>query len=119
MSNPSGPGHETKESHPPTSAFASRSLARVDVPSTFQDPASFRQFSLYQLIYSLGGLVLGFACIIGGIVLFLHGVTGATSWTAKILGAQSTVSDAAPGVVLFIVGLFFVVVTRFNVRVKK
>lgn len=74
---------------------------------------------LYQLIYSLSGLALGLSCVIGGIVLFLHGVTGATSWTAKFIGAESQITDAAPGAVLFIVGLFVVWVTRFRVATTK
>jgi hypothetical protein len=69
----------------------------------------------YKFIYSICGLVLGFVCIIGGIALFLNGVAGATSWTAKFLGASSSINDAAPGSVLFIVGLFIVFVTRFKV----
>jgi hypothetical protein len=89
------------------------------VPYTLRDPGTYKRFSLYQLIYSLCGIVLGLVCIIGGIVLFLHGVTGSTSWTAKIIGAESKISDAAPGAVLFIVGLFVVLVTRFTIKVKK
>jgi FtsH-binding integral membrane protein len=72
--------------------------------------------TLYQLIYSLAGLVLGLASIIGGVVLFLRGVTGSTSWTARTFGLESNLSDAGPGAVLFIVGLFMVFVTRFKVR---
>lgn len=68
----------------------------------------------YRLIYSIGGLFLGLSCIIGGVILFLRGVTGATSWTARFIGASSQVSDAAPGAVLFIVGLFLVWVTRYR-----
>jgi FtsH-binding integral membrane protein len=71
----------------------------------------------YQMVYSLAGLFLGLSCIIGGIILFLHGVTGDVSWTAKFIGAESKVSDAAPGVILFIVGLFVVLVTRFRIKV--
>jgi hypothetical protein len=94
-------------------------MKQVYVPASVIDPGTYKRFSLYQLIYSLAGLVLGLACIVGGIVLFLRGVTGSTSWTAKMIGAESQVSDAAPGVVLFIVGLFIVFVTRFGIKVKK
>jgi hypothetical protein len=91
----------------------------VEIPYNFRDPLTYRLFSQYQLIYSLAGLVLGLVCILGGTVLFLNGVVGSTSWTAKILGAESNISDAAPGTVLFIIGLFVVLVTRFNIKVKK
>jgi hypothetical protein len=79
-------------------------------------PGFYRQSSLYQFIYSVLGLVLGFICIIGGIVLFFGGITGSVSWTAKMLGAESKVSDAAPGAVLFIVGIFMVLITRFKIK---
>ena len=94
-------------------------MPRMEIPYLFRDQSSYQRFSLYQLIYSLSGLVLGLVCVLGGIVLFLNGVVGSTSWTAKMLGAESNVSDAAPGAVLFIVGLFIVFVTRFSIKVKK
>jgi len=75
---------------------------------------SWRNDPRYQLLYSLAGLVLGLACVIGGVVLFLHGATGSTNWTASFIGAKSQISDAGPGAVLFIVGLFVVWVTRFK-----
>ncbi len=78
----------------------------------------WKQATQFQLVYSLAGLVLGLVCIVGGIILFLNGVTGSTSWTAKILGAESNLSDAAPGAVLFVVGLFVVFVTRYAVKAK-
>jgi len=83
-----------------------------------KNPRLVEQLSKHQLVYSVLGLVLGLACIFGGVVLFLHGVTGSTSWTARILGAESQITDAAPGAVLFIVGLFVVFVTRYVVKVR-
>ncbi|HKX83235.1 MAG TPA: hypothetical protein VJL58_03355, partial [Pyrinomonadaceae bacterium] len=58
------------------------------------------------------------SCIVGGVVLGLNGVAGSTSWTAKLLGMESSINDAAPGVVLFIVGLFIVYATKPNVTMK-
>lgn len=83
------------------------------------DPNIQLKLAQMQLIYSVGGLILGFSCIIGGVILFLHGVTGSTSWTASVLGMKSQISDAAPGAILFVVGLFMVWVTRFVVKHKK
>jgi len=71
----------------------------------------------YQFIYSLVGLVMGVASMLIGMVLFLHGVAGHSSWSATILGSGSQLNDAAPGTVLFVIGLFVVVVTRFKVKV--
>ena len=78
--------------------------------------AYHRSIMMFRLVYSLCGLFLGLACIIGGIAMFFGGIAGATKWTATILGASSEISDAAPGAVLFIVGLFIVVATRFSHR---
>ena len=71
-----------------------------------------------EYAYAMLGLILGLAAILGGVTLCLHGVTGNTSWTASFIGAQSTINDAAPGVVLFIVGLFMIWVTRPRVKIK-
>lgn len=71
------------------------------------------------MIYSLAGLVFGAACILGGIGLFLHGVVGSSSWVGSMIGVQSKISDAAPGTVLFVVGLAVVWVTRFAIRVRR
>jgi hypothetical protein len=92
---------------------------RLDLPSTLRDAKTYRLLSLYQFVYSLCGLVFGLACLVGGVLLFLNGVAGSVSWTARILGAESQVSDAAPGAILFVVGLFVVIVTRFTARVQK
>jgi hypothetical protein len=62
------------------------------------------------------GLFLGLVCMIGGIALFLNGVSGSTNWTAKILGNESTITDAAPGAILFTVGLFVIIVTRYKAK---
>jgi hypothetical protein len=95
--------------------------ASIHVPDTFaaKHPSHLERLSKDQLTYSISGLILGGICVVGGIVLFLNGVAGSTSWTAKILSAESNVSDAAPGAVLFIVGLFVVFSTRYVLRVQK
>jgi hypothetical protein len=41
---------------------------------------------------------------------------GHTSWTAKLLGFESTINDAAPGVVLFVGRVFFVWITKPRVK---
>lgn len=94
------------------------SFSTLEVPREMNDPSAHRHLALLHLIYSICGLLLGLACIIGGILLFLHGVTGSTNWTANILGAESTITDAAPGAVLFVVGIFLVLITRYTTRVK-
>ena len=93
---------------------------QLELPKSFAErhPDHVERLSKHQLIYSIAGLILGLVCILGGVALFINGVAGSTSWTAKILGAESQISDAAPGAVLFIVGLFIVLITRYVLKVK-
>jgi hypothetical protein len=91
-------------------------LSQVDSGFAEKQPNTVENLSRHQLIYSVAGLILGLACVIGGVILFLHGVTGSMSWTAEFLGANSKISDAAPGAVLFIVGLFTVFLTRYGFK---
>ena len=95
---------------------------RSEIPKRMpreQQEAFYRQALRYRFIYSMTGLALGFVSMVGGIALFLNGVTGSTSWAAKILGTESRLTDAAPGAVLFLVGLFVVVVTRYKIRLDR
>lgn len=88
------------------------------VNQSFVDPSTDKETQLslakYELIYSIIGQLLGFVSILGGFTLFLNGVAGTTSWSAKVFGAESTITDAAPGGILFIVGLFMVIATRYK-----
>jgi hypothetical protein len=70
----------------------------------------------YKFIYSMTGLFLGLACIVAGVVLGLSGVAGHTAWTASALGLETTMTDATPGVIVFVVGIFLVWMTRFSVK---
>lgn len=91
----------------------------AQIPIDAKERDLWKRVTLFQLIYSVCGLILGFVCILGGVVLFLHGITGSTSWIAKFIGVESNLSDAAPGAVLFIVGLLIVWITRFNLKTRK
>lgn len=79
----------------------------------------WKKVALFQFIYSVFGLVIGLLTTIMGLILSLRGVGGASSWTAKFIGLESNISDAAPGVVLFLVGLSVVFITRFEFKAKK
>ena len=79
----------------------------------------WKKVAAYQFWYSVFGLLVGTAFAAGGITLFIHGVTGSTSWTAKVLGLTSQVSDAAPGSIFGILGFFIIWVTRYTVRASK
>lgn len=94
-------------------------MAALELPADPRERHFWGRLAVLQLIYSLAGLVLGLACIVGGILLFFHGVAGSSSWVGEFIGVQSKLSDAAPGTVLFVVGLAVVWLTRFAVRVKQ
>jgi hypothetical protein len=94
-------------------------VAALELPPNPRERHFWGRLAVLQLIYSLAGLVFGLACIVGGIVLFFHGVAGSSSWVGEFIGVQSKLSDAAPGTVLFVVGLAVVWLTRFTVRVKQ
>jgi hypothetical protein len=94
-------------------------VAALELPPDPRERHFWGRLALLQLIYSLAGLLLGLACIIGGIALFFHGVAGSSSWVGQVIGVQSKLSDAAPGTVLFVVGLAVVWLTRFAVRVRQ
>lgn len=59
-------------------------ISQVDPPSDMKDPKVWADAIRRQSWYSMLGLILGLACMIGGIVLFLHGVVGGTSWTTNL-----------------------------------
>lgn len=71
-----------------------------------------KELADHEYAYGKLGLIVGVLCILGGIVLFLNGVVGNTSWTAKALGGESKISDTAPGGLLFFAGILVVWITR-------
>jgi hypothetical protein len=73
----------------------------------------------FQFIYSLAGLTIGSLCLVLGTFLLYSGVVGSTSWTANILGFASELSDAGPGLVIALIGLFIIFITRFGIKVTK
>ena len=99
--------------------LSASALYSTEMPATLRDRELYRRLAFYQFIYSLCGLILGFVCILGGLFLFFHGVSGNSSWVARIFGSESQISDAAPGSVLFVVGLFVVVITRFSTKLRN
>jgi len=94
-------------------------LVALELPPDPRERHFWSRLATLQLIYSLAGLVLGLACVIGGILLFFHGVVGASSWVGEVIGVKSQLSDAAPGTLLFVVGLAVVFLTRFSARVRQ
>jgi hypothetical protein len=88
----------------------------VQAPAIAFTPRVTSLVMLYGFLYSVAGLLLGLVCALLGVLLFFHGVTGSTGWVVQLPGLKSSLSDAAPGVILFVVGLAVVYLTRFEVR---
>lgn len=91
----------------------------IGPPEGYKDKSFWENASRRHFIYSMFGLLIGLFFVIGGCVLSFNGVAGAVSWTSKFLGMESSINDAAPGVVLFLAGLFVIFVTRYNVVANK
>lgn len=91
----------------------SRRLPGPRSPAKAFTPRVTDKVATLSFIYAMAGLMLGLACALLGVVLF-HGVAGSSGWVVELLGLKSTLSDAAPGVVLFVVGLVVVFVTRYD-----
>lgn len=90
----------------------------IKVPYILGEKEFWKKASLFQFIYSLIGLIIGSACVIAGILFFLHGVGNSTSWTTNIIRVETNISDAVTGVILFIAGLFIVWITKFSINTK-
>jgi hypothetical protein len=88
---------------------------RVEVPPVGEDPDLWRKATFYQFVYSLAGLGLGLVCIVGGFILFIMGISGSINWVVKAEGFSSQLVNAAPGAVLFVVGVLVAWLTRFDV----
>lgn len=90
----------------------------LEIPEDIRSTAIWKRVLLLQLIYSLVGLFLGGACVLGGLFLFVSGIAAGTStFSARLFGSEVGLTDAAPGAILFVVGLLVVVATRFTVRI--
>jgi hypothetical protein len=115
-----GPGADSTDAKPQPAEDAEPGTAKPKTAKP-QDSASaelIRKGIVLEYVYGILGLVLGLAAIIGGVVLGINGVAGSTSWTAKLFSLESQINDAAPGVVLFIVGLFMIIATKPKVRLR-
>ncbi len=87
----------------------------IEVPAEAVDKEFWQRVLLYQFLYSLAGLLSGLLCVLGGILLVVNGFVGQGKWTADFFGV--VISDAAPGVVLFVVGVSMVQLSKFTVRI--
>lgn len=83
-------------------------------------PASaWRAAVRHQFIFSMTGLLSGLGIMGLGATFCYLGVEGKTTWSAHLLGFDSRLVDAAPGVVLIVVGLILIWVTQHRVSVAR
>src|SRR2546430_14322058 len=94
-------------------------LAVLELPPNPRERHFWGRLATLQLIYSPAGLVFGLACIVGGIGLFFHGVSGSSRWDGEFIGVPSQLPEAAPGQVPFVVGPVGLWLTRFAVRLPQ
>src|SRR2546428_8884121 len=71
-------------------------LAVLELPPNPRERHFWGRLATLQLIYSLAGLVFGLACIVGGILLFFHGVAGSSSWVGEFIGVRGKPSGPPP-----------------------
>lgn len=112
---------QSQDSSPSTITESPQAVAPASEPINISTSPGERLLSSAiagEYRYASLGLSLGILAIVGGVVLGLNGVAGSTSWTANLLGLQSKINDAGPGVVLFVVGLFMIHTTRPRVKLR-
>lgn len=97
-------------------SMAMKKLAATTLPKDSLTHAEIRRIVRYQFIYSIVGVIFGASSMILGSILLYMGLAGNSSFTAKMLGADITISDAGPGTILFIVGLFVIFISRFDIK---
>lgn len=89
---------------------------------TQHQPNTIHLLLSYQFKYSMAALAVEAVCMgIGGFLAY-SGAIGKTAFAAQALsdfGLKVQMTDAGPGVVLFVVALIAMIATRFSVRVDK
>lgn len=107
---------------------ARNSLQNLDVEDVLLEDERNNQSEAREILqhainkehrYSLMGLGVSLLSLVVGTMLCIRGITGAVSWTTRFLGLESELNDAAPGVVLMIIGFFIIVVTKPRIRLHK
>lgn len=96
--------------------MAMKKLASTTLSKDSLTQAEIRRIVRYQFIYSIVGVIFGASSMIVGSILLYLGLSGSSSFTTKLLGADISITDAGPGTVLFIVGLLVVFITKFDVK---
>lgn len=94
-------------------------LDHMTVPQSLDDPAFYKEAARRQSRWCMWGLALAACCILGGFILCWRGVAGASAWSTKVGGFESTLTGATPGIVLFASGVLIVWITRPSIKVHR
>ena len=89
----------------------------IEIPGEHADKDFWKVALRYQFWYSMAGLTAGLACIIGGVLMILNGVTGLGEWSADFMGVK--LNNATPGVAMFAIGVVLVHVTKLTVKIVR
>jgi len=117
---PPASGQCPRESNPGKEPVPERAVAlSIGLPRDAWDSPTTRSLVVWQGVYSLAGLLCGFAAMMMGTWIASQSIAGDTKWDLSVLGLQMHLSGATPGVVLAIVGLLAVFFTRFHVSAIK
>lgn len=87
----------------------------IEVPSEGVDEEFWTMVLKYQFYYSIAGFGAGWASIVGGLFMILSGFVGTSHWSVNMFGIE--IHNAAPGTVLLFLGLGFLYVTQFTVKI--
>jgi hypothetical protein len=100
--------------------MADKKIEEVELSQKFaeQNPELARDLAKREGSKSTLGLVIGLICVVGGIALIYAGVEGSIDWTLKVMGLESKLAKASPGVVLSVAGVIIIWITRFRYIVK-
>lgn len=71
-----------------------------------------------QINCTFAGLIIGIACITGGVILFLNVIIDSDTRTADVLSAPRSVPDAALGSIILIAGLFLIYLALSKMKPK-
>ncbi len=91
----------------------------IEVPSTVTDKKMWSKAIFYHFVYSMIGMIIGILSLISGVYLFYIGITQGSEWEFNILGIKSTMSNAMPGTILFLIGFLIIRVSRYNIVLHK
>lgn len=96
-----------------------KKLSKVEIPENTNDDV-LKKVIESQFKYSVIGYVIGVLIITLGIVLIFFGIFYPLNKISfKFLSFSISANNATLGIILFLIGLFVIVATRFSVKIKK